>query len=144
MLLTSPQFKASLRIRHPSLGPDEISSRLGLTPHVSWKKGETRRTPAGSQLSGQNSDNYWCYKLPADEGSGLNEFLQSVAKTLSPNEDFLIRISDEGGTSEIYLGIDASNNAGDGIDWPTLHDLSRLRIKLSVEVFAAPQNRSSS
>lgn len=115
---------------------------MGFEPDVSWKKGENRRAPTDSPLSGQYLYNYWCSRIPAKEGSGLNEFLQSVAKTLSPNEDFLTRISDEGGTSEIYLGIDASNNAGDEIDRRTLHDLSRLRIKLSVEVFATPQNRS--
>jgi hypothetical protein len=54
----------SLRIRHPSCDPHEITSELGLKPDHSWACGETRRSEGGLALGGVRHESYWTASLP--------------------------------------------------------------------------------
>lgn len=54
----------SLRIRHPSCDPDDITKELGLTPDHSWARGEPRRSEGGLQLGGVRHDSYWVANVP--------------------------------------------------------------------------------
>jgi hypothetical protein len=54
----------SLRIRHPSCDPNQITNGLGLTPDHAWACGEPRRTESGLPLGGIRHDSYWTATLP--------------------------------------------------------------------------------
>jgi len=49
-------IQLSLRIRHPDIDPEEISTCLGLTPEHCFKAGSAR---AGSRTTGHHSQTYW-------------------------------------------------------------------------------------
>jgi hypothetical protein len=52
-------IQLSLRIRHPEIDPEEISSSLGLTPEHCFKAGDSRSTRSGSRVTGHHSQTYW-------------------------------------------------------------------------------------
>lgn len=46
------EFTVSLRIRHPTIGPETISATLGVQPQHTWRAGEPRCDPTGAELGG--------------------------------------------------------------------------------------------
>jgi hypothetical protein len=41
------RYQVRLLIRHPAIDPDRITSKLGLTPHLSAMVGSVRKNPRG-------------------------------------------------------------------------------------------------
>jgi hypothetical protein len=54
----SEPFQLSLRIRHPSIDPEEISSALKMEPEHSFKVGTPRASHSGSTTT-RHSESYW-------------------------------------------------------------------------------------
>jgi hypothetical protein len=52
-------FQLSLRIRHPSLDPAEISRELRLEPEHSFRAGEPRHSRSGLGSTGVHAETYW-------------------------------------------------------------------------------------
>jgi hypothetical protein len=62
----SPQpdpYQLSLRIRHPSIDPAEISSALGITAEHSFRAGEPRRSRSGLAPAALHCESYWLASL---------------------------------------------------------------------------------
>src|SRR5262245_47217569 len=103
--MNSYQYDISLRVRHPSLDPAEITSALGLNPSRSWRAGEARTTPKGNPLEGRYSDSYWVVKL--GEGRWPDRTLAAIINELlgqlASHQGFFHGISVEGGTVEFFI-----------------------------------------
>jgi hypothetical protein len=52
-------IQLSLRIRHPDIDPQDISTTLGLTPEHCFKAGDSRSARAGSRTTGHHTQTYW-------------------------------------------------------------------------------------
>jgi hypothetical protein len=63
--MTTENFTAALRIRHPSIDPDEISARLGLKPLHCWRAGDPRNAGSGEPGKSSRTETYWVGLLPA-------------------------------------------------------------------------------
>ena len=74
-------IQLSLRIRHPDIDPEEISTALGLTPEHCFKAGESRSSRAGSRSTGRHSQTYWLAPVTAEALPDLLEptFLAAIA-----------------------------------------------------------------
>ncbi len=59
------EFTLSLRIRHPSVEPAEITRNLGIEPQHTWRAGDPRRDVAGSEINGTYRESYWMGRLMA-------------------------------------------------------------------------------
>jgi hypothetical protein len=70
---TSSTYTFTLRIKHPSFDPDEITSALGISPDHAWACGEPRRSEAGLTLGGARRNSYWSATLPL---TSLRDLLQ--------------------------------------------------------------------
>jgi hypothetical protein len=70
-------IQLSLRIRHPSIDPEEISRSFGLKPEHSFKAG----APRGPRSSGHHTQTYWLARVSMDSGSDPFEpsFLATIA-----------------------------------------------------------------
>jgi hypothetical protein len=55
----SEPFQISLRIRHPSIDPAQISSELKVEPEHCFKAGEPRESGSGSALTCAHAESYW-------------------------------------------------------------------------------------
>jgi len=132
--MKSYQFDISLRVRHPSLDPAEITSALGLNPSRSWRAGEARTTPKGNPLEGRYSDSYWVVKLAKGRwplAAVINELLDQLA----PHQALFQQIRAEGGTVEFFVGWFFERNSGDVFDCDLLARMADLKINLSLDVY---------
>lgn len=58
-----PSFRLSLHIRHPSIGPADISRELELEADESFAAGQPRRSPSGAALESVHCETYWAAAL---------------------------------------------------------------------------------
>jgi hypothetical protein len=143
--MNSYQYKISLRVRHPSLDPAEITSALGLNPSRSWRAGEVRTTPKGNPLEGRYSDSYWVVQL----GNGrwpdktlaavINERLDQLAR----HQALFQRIRAEGGMVEFFVGWFVEGNSGDVFACDLLARMADLKIDLSLDVYPPDPSNAS-
>lgn len=131
------RFKLSLRLKHPSISPEEISAALGMAPWRAWKVGDPRQTPAGLPLKGHYEQTYWCSpSLAVGQIEDLISSIERVLDRLEKSKDFLVSVSEGGGRIEFFIGWFAGpRSGGDTFEWRLLRRLSDLRIDLSFDVY---------
>ena len=56
-------FQISLRIRHPSLDPGDISRELKVEPEYSFRAGEPRESGSGMAATALHAESYWLGSL---------------------------------------------------------------------------------
>lgn len=59
----APAFGLSLRIRHPSIDPAEISRELQLEPEHCFRAGEPRNSSSGLAATATHAESYWLAAL---------------------------------------------------------------------------------
>jgi hypothetical protein len=64
-ILATLPFELSLRIRHPSIHPAELSRELGLEAKHSFKAGELRQTRTNASFASVHAESYWLGTLDA-------------------------------------------------------------------------------
>lgn len=136
-------FRISLRVRHPSITPEEITKEFGFEPTRFWKVGEPRTTPAGILLKGINRESYWTADLCAGRWPlEINEAIHSSLKELMRRRSFLHRIRAEGGRAEFFIGWFFENQSGDVLSHECMALAGDLQIDLQFDVYPPdqPQN----
>jgi hypothetical protein len=153
-----PQVQVSLRIRHPTIDPDEISAAVGVEPEHCFKSGD----PAEGRR-GLHTQTYWLAHIapgfwpePIDPG-----FLETIAarypgrsasaedfrkmalnarsrsaemslfyglQRLNARQAFLERIQSEGGDVSLLLSLEH----GSAADFTLPVGVSRLLVKLGI------------
>jgi hypothetical protein len=129
------KYQVRLLIKHPNIGPTQITSSLGLTPSISAIAGSERKTPAGTILPGVHKVNLWGYSFGV---KGNRLFFSDVTKmidTLEPHKVLLVDIANSGGSTELIVHLPGAVNIGDIFPWQEMERLSALRIDLGLEVF---------
>jgi len=131
------RYKISLRLRHPSLDPAEITSALQRSPFRSWRAGEPRTTPRGTPLEGRNRETYWTAKVV--EGGwpdkGLAVAMRELLDQLVPHRDFFDRIRSDGGKVELFVGWFFDGQSGGTFDCDLMARMADLNIDLSLDVY---------
>ena len=61
--LQLPPFQLSLRIKHPSMDPADISKELGIEPEHSFRAGQPRHSKSGLGAAAVHSESYWLAPL---------------------------------------------------------------------------------
>lgn len=138
------EFAISLRIRHPSIEPDEITRTLGIEPQHTWKAGDRRRSPAGDTLEGSYRESYWMGRLmdepqvSSDQVSVESVLLQILAQ-LRRSLSFLAALNAEGGVAELDISIFARGDFRLELLSESLALLGRLGLGAALEVHPLPQ-----
>ena len=86
-------YAISLRIWHPGMEPQFITSALKLEPNRMLKVGKQRETPARQKLSGTNRETYWyTYFTPkggtVSSDTSVEDSLSKLTTLLRPHRDF--------------------------------------------------------
>jgi hypothetical protein len=143
--LPQPQpqaFELVLRIRHPTMDPEEISAELQISAEHCFKAGDPRKGPGGTAAAASvYTETYWLATLnpgwwPADvslhsyvpgltASASPSEALSDMAKTvlgralsmcatrfMRPHREFFRRIQSEGG--QVRLLVEVNTSAVDG------------------------------
>jgi hypothetical protein len=144
--MTACDFAISLRIRHPSIDPLELTKALGFSPEHSWRAGDRREATDDSPATTYR-ETYWFGPLPGIPAGLLPQFSASRAIPQPPEDKLLFalaalrrtegllrRIVDDGGS--IGLIIESFGPEAFRLDLSpsTLAMLARLGVEISLEV----------
>ena len=115
---------------------------LALEPKYAWKAGDPRQTPKGTRLEGIYRESYWASDLiPSEqpsEGTSLEEYLDDLAKQLTPSRDFFARVRSEGGRVELFIGMYGGRNFGFELSPSLLSAIANVGLSLSFDVYPYP------
>jgi hypothetical protein len=153
-----PPFQLSLRIRHPSIDPAEISAALSIEPEHCFRAGERRH---GGAAAGVHAESYWLGILrpirrvllghpPADDQrlevaekqllvaqKSLTWALALCpARILAPHADLLRRIRSEGGSISVLVTVCAAEVESFTLPDATSRMFGDLGITLEFELAA--------
>ncbi len=137
------EFTLSLRIRHPSIEPAEITRNLGIEPQHTWRAGDPRRDAAGGELPGTYRESYWMGglmakpELAADQVGVESEVLRTLA-LLRRSFGFLVTLKADGGLAELHVSIFARDDFNLEFLPESLSLLGRLGLTVAVEVKTHP------
>jgi hypothetical protein len=113
-----------LRIRHPAIDPEEISTTLDLEPEHCFKAGDSRAARAEGLFSGRHTQSYWLAPVSEESWAEPIEptFLAAIAAR-DPNRNF--------GLSAENLQATARNIRSRNVEGLLLHFLQRLNARHS-------------
>jgi hypothetical protein len=138
-------FRTSVRIWHPSIDPDLISTELGLQPRHSAMAGQPRRTPKGRPLDGVYSESYWwCEPWERGEVAStdllIEDSIAEVVELLSPHKAFLNRLRAEGGRILLWVSSYSNRNYAFEVPPELLRQCADLTLTFAHDVFPVTQN----
>ena len=129
------RYVIRLMIKHPNIDPARITETLGLVPTVSGIVGSRQMTPAGKALLSVHPVSAWSHWFQVDKRRLFFTDVVKIVDRLEPHKDFLLKITEEGGTIDLIVHLPGDVNIGDSLSWRQLARLSALRIDLGIEVF---------
>jgi len=134
------EFTISLRVRHPSIDPSAITEALGINPQHTWRAGQPRRNEAGEPLDGDYRESYWMGRLMqtpelSSDASSVESVVLNTLALLRRSEQFLARLSVEGGVAELHVSLYARENFR--LDFPaeSLTLLGRFGLAIALEIY---------
>jgi Domain of unknown function (DUF4279) len=142
------EFTMSLRIRHPSVEPAQITRSLGVEPEHTWRVGEPRRDAAGRPLGGVHRESYWMGRLMAapELGSshvGLESVMMRTLAQLRRSFDFLEELKADGAVAELHVSIFARQDFRLEFLPETLALLGRLGLTIALDIRPHPHDVSA-
>lgn len=138
-------FGISLRVRHPSLDPDLITTTLGLKPDHCWGCGEPRRSASGAKLGGTHRETYWSATLPSDgfgvplpsrlylEPAGM---LARHVLQLKRHRPFFEQLRSAGGDASLMMELAPGAETTLRLDAAILRQLAELGLAVELEIMA--------
>ena len=151
-------FSIALRVRHPSIDPAEVTSRLGIEPQHAWRVGEPRRVDDDDAGSAVHRETYWVGLLPPPRlvGPALAPWLEPATAErlrdaanvpqaslyftllkMKRSAGFWREFAEQGGTVECLLQVHKADRFQLDLSQALLLALVDLRITLSIEVEGA-------
>src|SRR4051812_28946249 len=133
-------YTISLRIRDPQLRCRDIASEMGLEPLRSWDVGEARKNPKGAVMAGSHTETYCCFKLKDWTLGSAAEGLESHLPDLAKHTELFQKIKEDGGHSELFVGLKLKENAGELFPSSLLESVGKLKIDLAVDFYPRSEN----
>ena len=149
-------FQLSLRVRHPSIDPAQISRELQIEPEHSFRAGEPRESARSVAATAVHVDSYWLATLDpsalllgtAETGlvaeasrthavafTALDTALTILASSvLRRHAQFFRRIQSEGGEVRLIVAVSARKSRGFTLTPQLSKALSDLRIPVDFEL----------
>jgi hypothetical protein len=125
-------YSATLRIFGEITDLAEISSRLGLQPTDTHRKGEKK----GPRSPGFRHD-MWAYSPPLDKSEPLENHIDALWKTLKPHKQYLIGLK-KSVTVDVFLGYRSNcDHAGIEVPHKSLEMFTELEIPFGISIIIA-------
>ena len=142
------QYKVSLRCKHPSADPDEITKALGIQPDGIQKVGQPRTTPVGTPLTGLYKRTYWHAYLSGNKPQNSEEAefetcLFQIAEQLEPSKDVIRAFVESGGEATLSVGLFCPQNSGMEFPWKLITRLASLRVGLLLDYYPGDPDSTS-
>ena len=147
-------FQLSLRVRHPSIDPAEISRELQLEPEHSFRAGDLRDSTRSAAVTPAHVESYWLATIdPSSLLAGtalapkISPEIQAIAlaavdsaltilitSVLRRHAEFFRRIESEGGEVRLIVALSARKTRGFTLTPHLSKALSELRIPVDFEL----------
>ena len=133
------EFTVSLRIRHPTIDPAEITATLAIQPQHTWRAGQPRCDPTGAQLGGAHHDSYWMGRLMdepqlSSNGVSVEGVILKTLTHLRRAQSFLEQLSAEGGIAELLVSLYARDDFRLELPSDSLTLLGRMHLAIAIDV----------
>jgi hypothetical protein len=127
-------FDVLLRIRHPSLDPDEITAQLGLVPEHQWKAGDER--PATDGPRGHYAESYWVapvqFPVQGEDHPYLESTLALAAAILKRQKAIWDPVRSEG-QAELLVTLYSKGDADINLSTEVMSMLGGIGLSISIE-----------
>lgn len=139
------EYSVDLRMHHPSIDPKLISRKLRMRPVHSWRVGDRRMTPAGTQLEGHRQDSYWSKPITpkwvrVPSGNTAEDKIAKLIERLRPHTRFLKHFRTTGGRVEIWLSSYSTRNYCFVLSPRLVESIQRLGCELILDIYPYQQN----
>jgi hypothetical protein len=149
-------YTVSLRVRHPSIDPKELTEKLGFAPHYSWRAGDRKQDASGEPGEGTYRETYWFGRLPSmsaetipDRSPGmwaegipdlpLEGAIMFALLRLQRADEFWRALVASGGTARFIVEIYGGRDLTLDLSPATLAMLARFGVAISVDVHTEMQ-----
>lgn len=129
------RYNVRFIIRHPAINPDVITRTLQIEPTRAAMVGTLMKTPKGEVLRGRHRDSVWSCTLRLARNRFFFREVVDLIEKLEPHKDFLVGLTESGGTATVTIDLPGDTNIGDVLPWRQVARLGALRIELGIEVF---------
>ncbi len=137
----SRRFDVELLVKHPTIDPAEITSRLNLRPERFQRVGDPRRTPKGTPLDGHYRDTRWRFSTRYEvRYQWFANDLLALIDRLAPHKDFLLTLRTTGGTTCLIIQLLDGEYYGDEISCEALARIVDLGLDLGIESYGVSQS----
>jgi hypothetical protein len=126
-------YRVSLRVRHPTIQPAEISAALSLVPRFAWAAGSPE--PSSTDPAAMHESTYWSAVLDPEPGLSLATFLDRATRRLEVHAAFLSEVRSTGGAVEYFVGWFLNRNAGELLPHTLLRRLAEMGIDLALDLY---------
>ncbi len=134
---TAYTYSVSLRIWHPRLSADEISSALSLSARPA------RATPSAQSSSTENVT-FWSAVLEHDPSDDLAPFLNTVTSRLHKHSAFFEALQASHGRAELFVGWFLNGNTGDVLPHALMRAIAALGLDLALDLYPPDKPRPAS
>lgn len=124
----------SIRIRHPSIAPELVSSRMKVKPTASHAVGSPRKTPSGKLLGGNYAETHWVFRLVDRDDTELGKAIELANEWLTIRTEHVEAIVNSGGAVELYITVSSPGTLAAELPAELLIRCAALRLSISVEV----------
>lgn len=124
----------SVRLWHPYLKAEEITSNIEQKPVTSQTVGELFKTPKGRETSRINAETFVVYDFSVEN----NDFIEAIQKGsmfLIKSIDFINELKKTGGKCDYYISINSKTKFSFYISPEIFNVCANLGIHLNVEIY---------
>jgi hypothetical protein len=126
-------FCIAIRVKHPTMSPDLISSRLSCEPHIKQMAGAPRMTLKGKSLPGNYKSSFWVLDGPSSDH--LSELIFWANNIAGRDVEFLRELTQTGGRVDYFIGSFVDSVLGASIEPAMLAECARLGIALELNIY---------
>jgi hypothetical protein len=140
------EFTMSLSIRHPNMDPTRITEALGIEPQHSWRAGEQRCDPSGTQLEGAHRDSYWRGRLIEDPRLSAGQFsveslLDQALSQMRRSQPLLDELHAGGGMAQLHVNLFVREDLRLDLSADVLAAFGRLGLAVALEIHLLSHTR---
>ena len=136
--MNAGELSISVRLRHPVMEPEAITSAMGVEPGVAHPVGGKRMTPIGRELSGHYSETYWAFGLEDRSDADLDDAIANANVWVQRRESFVVDFVRSGGSLEYYVTIESTDRLAFVFGHDRLAECVRFQAAIAVEVLRPP------
>lgn len=137
-------YSVSIRIRHPSIDPQKLTTMLGFAPQYSWRAGDRKPEGSGESGSATYRETYWLGRVPSVAAEAIPDLplenaIMFALLHIQRVDAFWTELIASGGSARIIVEVFGGRDLTLDLSPGTLSMLARFGVAISVDVHTEMQ-----